>query len=204
MIRLGISVEGSTEREFVSRVLRPHLLRFECFVTPIDLRGNVSLDKIRSILPALLGSFDVVSTLYDYYGFKGRNQLSIDQLETAIGNLVNSQDRNRLIPYVQRYEFEALLFAVPDKSVEWLQGSSIQLSQMQEAVKSCGSPELINDSIETSPSHRMKKLFPGYNKKLHGPEIIELSGLTAIREQCPRFDYWLSQLENLNYRFSDK
>jgi hypothetical protein len=55
MTRLGISVEGATEREFVSRVLRPHLALFQVAVTAVDLRGNVSLDKIRGALPALLG-----------------------------------------------------------------------------------------------------------------------------------------------------
>ena len=78
MTRLGISVEGATEREFVSRLLRPHLARFGVTATAIDLRGNVSLDKIRGVLPALLGGFDRVSTLYDFYRFKGRGGLSIE------------------------------------------------------------------------------------------------------------------------------
>ena len=197
MTRLGISVEGATEREFVSRLLRPHLAKFGLTVTAVDLRGNVSLDKIRGVLPALLGGFDHVSTLYDFYRFKGRDDRSIDQLEVAIGELIDPQRRARLTPYVQRYEFEALLFAVPQHAVEWLQGSGRQLKAMQDAVRQCGSPELVNDSFETSPSHRMQKLFAGYDKKLHGPEIVELAGLEAIRKGCPRFDAWVVQLEGL-------
>lgn len=197
MTRLGISVEGATEREFVSRLLRPHLARFGLMVVAVDLRGNVSLDKIKGVLPALLGGFDHVSTLYDFYRFKGRGERSIDQLELAIGELVEPERRLRLTPYVQRYEFEALLFAVPQQTVEWLQGSANQIKAMQEAVKSSGSPEMINDSFETSPSHRMQKLFAGYDKKLHGPEIVELAGLAAIRKECPRFDAWVSKLEML-------
>ncbi|MDO8940555.1 MAG: DUF4276 family protein [Methylicorpusculum sp.] len=198
MKRLGISVEGSTEREFVSRVLGPHLMQLGCSVTAIDIQGNVSLDKIRGVLPRLLGSFDRVTTFYDYYGFKGRGQRSVEELEMAIRETIDPSFSNRLIPYVQKYEFEALLFAVPDKAIEWLQGSANQLNQMQEAVNRCESPESVNDSVETSPSHRMKKLFPGYDKKLHGPEIIELAGLANIRLHCPRFNNWLTQLENLN------
>lgn len=197
MIRLGISVEGATEREFASRLLRPHLARFDVAATAIDLRGNVSLDKIRGVMPALLCGFDHVSTLYDFYRFKGRGEMTIEQIELAIGNLVDSDRRSRLIPYVQRYEFEALLFAVPQQAVEWLQGSADQLKAMQEAVKRSGSPELVNDSFETSPSHRMQKLFSGYDKKLHGPEIVELAGLPAIRKECPRFDAWITHLEEL-------
>lgn len=198
MTRLGISVEGATEREFVSRLLRPHLSNFGVAVTAIDLGGNVSLDKIRRVLPALLGQFNHVSTLYDFYGFKGRGERSIDQLELAIGELVEIERRTHLVPYVQRYEFEALLFAVPDQAVEWLKGSAGQLAAMVDAVRQSGSPELVNDSVETSPSHRMQKLFAGYDKKLHGPEIIELAGLAAIRMECPRFDAWMSRLESLH------
>ncbi len=204
MIRLGISVEGATEREFVNRLLRPHLRRHEVEVTAIDLRGNVSLDKIRGVLPALLGGFDRVSTLYDYYQFKGRGTRNVDELEAAIADLVAPDQRSQLLPYVQRYEFEALLFAVPQHAVEWLQGSPDRGREMEEAVRRSGSPELVNDSYETSPSHRMQKLFPGYDKKLHGPEIIELAGLELVRKPCLRFDAWMTQLEQLGQtcRFS--
>ena len=197
MTRLGISVEGATEREFVNRVLRPHLAVSGITVTAIDLRGNVSLDKIRGVLPALLGSFKHVSTFYDFYGFKGREARSIEQLEAAIGALVDEERRGRLIPYVQRYEFEALLFGAPQQAVELMGGTQAQLEEMHQAVRRAGSPELVNDSFETSPSHRMKKHFAGYDKKLHGPEIVALAGLAAIRKECPRFDAWVSKLERL-------
>lgn len=197
MTRLGISVEGATEREFVNRVLRPHLAASGITVTAIDLRGNVSLDKIRGVLPALLGSFEHVSTFCDFYGFKGREDRSIEQLEAAIGALAGGDRRERLITYVQRYEFEALLFAVPQQAVEMMGGSKAQLEAMQQAVHRAGSPELVNDSFETSPSHRMKTYFAGYDKKLHGPEIVALAGLVAIRKECPRFDAWVTQLEQL-------
>lgn len=197
MTRLGISVEGATEREFVNNVLRPHLVNFGLTVTAIDLCGNVSLDKIRGILPALLGSFNKVSTLYDFYQFKGRKEMEILQLEAAIGALIDTNRRKRLIPYVQRYEFEALLFAVPQQAIELMGGSAVQLKEMEEAVRLSGSPELVNGSYETCPSRRMQKIFAGYDKKLHGPEIVKLAGLSAIRKVCPRFNIWVNRLENL-------
>jgi hypothetical protein len=197
MKRLGISVEGATEREFVNRLLRPHLTSFDVEATAIDIKGNVSLDKIRGILPALLGSFDTVSTLYDFYGFKGRGQLKIYELETEIHELIDLDRRPRLIPYIQQYEFEALLFAAPEQSVQWLGGSTAQLNEMQLAVKRAGEPELVNDSVSTSPSHRMQKIFSSYSKKLHGSEIIKIAGLNHIRTQCPRFHSWIEKLETL-------
>ena len=197
MTRLGISVEGATEREFVSRVLRPHLEAAGVTVTAIDLRGNVSLDKVRGVLPALLGSFVRVSTFYDLYGFKGRDARNIGQLEAAIAELVDVQRRARLIPYIQSYEFEALLFGVPQQAVDLMGGSAAQLAEMQLAVRQAGSPDRVNDSFETSPSHRMKEYFAGYDKKLHGPEIVALAGLVSIRKECPRFDAWVTKLEQL-------
>jgi hypothetical protein len=197
MKRLGISTEGATEREFVNRLLRPHLSQFGLTTTAIDMRGNISLDKIKESLPALFGSFDFVSTFFDFYGFKGRGQRTIIELESAILGLASVAQRQRFVPYVQQYEFEALLFAAPAEAVEWLGGTQLDLAAMQEAVRKCGSPERVNDSVETSPSHRMQALFSRYDKKLHGPEIVELAGLAGIRTQCPRFNSWLGRLEGL-------
>lgn len=195
--RLAISVEGATEREFVRRVLQPHLLLYGLDVRGIDIGGNVSLDKIRSELPGLLRSFDFVSTLYDLYGFKRREGRGVDQLESAIHALVEPHQQPRLIPYVQQYEFEALIFATPDIAVTHLQGRDKDLAVMQEAIRRSGTPEHVNDGVETSPSHRLKKLFGGYDKKRHGPEIVQMAGLDAIRQTCKRFDAWVTALERL-------
>lgn len=197
MIRLGISTEGATEREFVSKVLRAHLRQFDIEVTAIDMRGNISLDKIRGDLPRLLDGYDYVSTLYDFYGFKGRDRRTVEQLEAAISALVSDDLQRRLVPYIQQYEFETLLFAVPEQTVEWMQAPGNALAAMREAVRRAGSAEQVNDRRETSPSHRIRHLFAGYDKKLHGPEIIELAGLAAIRAECPRFSAWIERLEQL-------
>ena len=198
MIRLGVSTEGATEREFVNKVLRPHLDPYGIETTAVSLNGNVSLDRIRSILPVLFSGFERVSTLYDFYGFKSRARRTVEQLEAAIGALAEPGLRSRLLPYVQLHEFEALLFAVPEQTVEWLQAPRTALAAMRDAVRRAGTAENINDSPLTSPSHRLKDLFTGYDKKLHGPEIVELAGLDAVRAQCPRFDRWIRQLEQLH------
>lgn len=195
MTRLAISVEGATEREFVQRVLKPYLAPFGRQVTAIDLRGNVSLDKMAGHLPALFGSFDRVSTLYDFYGFKGRGACSVEELEAAMAGRVPEGRAQRFLPYIQKYEFEALLFAVPVPLVEWLGGGDAELALLAEAVHRSGSPENVNGAVETSPSHRLRSIFKSYDKKLHGPEVLELAGLQEIRLHCPRFHHWLAQLE---------
>lgn len=198
MTRLGISVEGATEREFVNRVLRPHLVGFGwTHVVGVDLGGNVSLDKIAAELPRLLGGFDHVSTLYDFYGFKNRDGRTVEALETAVAQRFNAARQARLTPYVQMYEFEALLFAAPEQTLATLGGPAARLQDLQLAVAEAGSPETVNDSPQTSPSHRLKTLFPKFDKKLHGPEIIARAGLAGIRVQCARFDAWVSRLESI-------
>ncbi len=198
MIRLGISVEGSTEREFINRILAPHLQPLSIQTRAVDIQGKVSLDRIKAVLPRLIHSFDHLSTLYDFYGFTRRGNHDAASLTTAIAETVPEQWRHRLIPYVQLHEFEALLFAVPEITVEQLGGSAKSLQKMQQAVAAAGNPEAVNDSPQTSPSHRLFDLFgTAFQKKIHGPKIIAAAGLPAIRAQCPRFDAWIARLEAL-------
>ena len=58
-------------------------------------------------------------------------------------------------------------------------------------------PEDINDSSETAPSKRIESLLPSYQKVVDGPEIIAAIGLEVVREECPRFNGWLTRLESL-------
>jgi hypothetical protein len=198
MMRLAISVEGATEREFVSRVLAPHLRRAGwAEVKPVDIGGNVSLDKIARALLPLLGSFAHVTTLYDFYGFKRRGGRGVEALEAAIAESVPVDRQRRLTPYVQLHEFEALLFASPAQTNEWMGGKPAHLAALQEALDECGHPEGINDRPETSPSHRLLAQYPHFDKKLHGPDIVELIGLAAVRQACLRFNRWIAQLEQL-------
>ncbi|MDD5298740.1 MAG: DUF4276 family protein [Rhodocyclaceae bacterium] len=198
MCRLGICVEGMTERIFVRDVLGPHLAGFGIWAHTLDLRGSVSLDRLAVVLPEAVANFDFLSTLFDYYGFKRRGHHTVDTLEAAMLGLVSEPSRPRLLPYVQRYEFEALLFAVPEETVAAVRASSAELLAMQAAVKACGEPEAINDSPQTSPSHRLQQIFSGrFNKPTHGPAIVAAAGLPAIRAECPRFDAWVTRLESL-------
>ena len=61
------------------------------------------------------------------------------------------------------------------------------------------SPELINDGSTTAPSKRINKFIPGYEdaKVSVAPLIAKKIGLPAIRQKCPHFDAWISQLEQL-------
>lgn len=99
------------------------------------------------------------------------------------------------IPYVMMHEFEGMLFSDCNQFAEAIYHPELKLP-MQEIREAFATPEEINDSYETSPSHRIKQLFPEYDKPLFGPFAIEAIGLEAIRLQCPHFRQWLETLEN--------
>jgi len=83
-VRLAISVEGHTEFEFCREALRPHLLAFDVYLEPkivVTQRnitgpnikgGSISLDRFKRETRPLLYSFDHVTTLYDFHGFRDR------------------------------------------------------------------------------------------------------------------------------------
>lgn len=104
----------------------------------------------------------------------------------------------RLIPYIQSYEFEALVLAVSHCLVDLFDAEDQQAGLVPLQADISGiPPEDINDSPLTSPSHRLRRLIPGYRKAVDGPDAIELAGLQAVRSVCPRFNDWLSRLERL-------
>lgn len=71
MVRIGISVEGTTEERFIKQVLAPYLAAKLIFVVPISMGGDVKLDRVKNELKCMAASFDYVTTFYDFYGFKG-------------------------------------------------------------------------------------------------------------------------------------
>lgn len=195
MIRLGVSVEGATEREFVTRVLAPFLSQRGIYASPVDMRGKVSLDRIGNELKGLIPTFDRVTTFYDYYGFYKRPKGGVEAVEQSIHELVDPEQRHLLIPYVQLYEFEALVLAAPDQAERTL-GELGLADKLRTIVDTAGGAENVNDGFETCPSRRIKALAAAYDKKLHGPVILEQS-LDTVRNQCPRFNGWVSSLLEL-------
>lgn len=211
-VRLAVSVEGHTEKEFCREVLRPHLLAFNVHIEPkivVTKRnlsgsnfkgGALSIERFRNEVRRLLPSFDYVTTFYDFYGF--RDRLPHETPDDLCLRMSKSLDCPRcLVPYVQVYEFEALLFTAPA-----VVGAFLQHDRLGEAlsaiVASCGGAEQINDEPNSAPSSRLATLFRDhlgerYDKAFHGPLLALEIGLPVIRSACPRFDAWLSRLEAL-------
>ena len=204
MIRLAISVEGQTEEEFVKQMLADHLWSKDITVQPVLLGGggDVTVERLAREMANLLPSFDCVTSLVDFYGFRGKGTATPDKLEKIIDAKVNdnighSWDQSRVFSYVQQHEFEGLLFSnvcgfaglidVPDGAVDALREIRSQFS----------TPEDINDSSDTAPSKRIAELIPRYQKVVDGSVLAAEIGLDAIRAECPRFNAWLTRLESL-------
>ncbi|MCQ8118048.1 DUF4276 family protein [Methylomonas rosea] len=197
MVRIGISVEGTTEERFVKSLLAPYLLKKGIYVTPVPLHGNVSIDRIKKELEKLGHSFNYISTFYDFYGFKSKDRDETKTtLESKIQHSVKKELREKLIPYVQMYEFEGLLFSSPEAIATVLQDETLSVWATNILVEFNNNPEAVNDSVETAPSKRFKK-STNYRKTTHGPNISKQIGLVRIRQMCSGFDDWLTKLEKL-------
>ena len=152
----------------------------------------------------LFWSYDYVTSLVDFYGFKGKGDLTPEQLQCEIHQKVNGRiSRNwngtRVFPYVQQHEFEGLLFANVERfaalSMEDVDSACVE--KLRWIRQQFATPEDINDSSTTAPSKQIKRLIPRYDKRVDGPLVAMEIGLCRIRAECPRFNQWLTRLESL-------
>ncbi len=210
MTRLAIVVEGETEEEFVKRVLAK--LLYGVGVIPhaiiprrrgITSGGALRINQLASQMYRLSWNFDIITSFFDLYGFPGRpSGESVEDLEGQINEEVDKLfgedwDRSRVFAYVQKHEFEGLLFS--DVGVfEHVPNVSQSSIRLLAEIRACfPTPEDIDDGPTTAPSKCILKLVPGYRKRLYGPILAEEAGLVRIRAECPRFDSWVSRLESL-------
>jgi len=211
MIRVALSVEGQTENEFCKKVLTPFFREYSIEMTSIIVTtskdkcgrkykgGCINLERIKSEIQKLLPSYDYVTTFYDFYGFSNRPSDDIEKLEKIIYELFHNV---KLIPYVQKYEFETLLFSKPEYFIDYF-GNNQVTQAMQQIVDEYIDIELINDSFETAPSKRLEKLFAlegeQYNKVYHGEGIAYDIGIDTMRLYAKRFNAWIEKIIGLQH-----
>jgi len=109
---------------------------------------------------------------------------------------VGEDAARQFLPYVQMYEFEGLLFSDVEKLA-----SGLGVTEVRDSFAAIrdgfSTPEEINDSPETAPSKRLLALMDRYEKPLYGSLAALEIGLDKIRNECGRFDGWVSRLEKL-------
>ncbi len=220
MTRVLISVEGQTEEAFCRDVLGPHLANYGVYATSVVLttkraangskfKGGASgWSQIRQELFDLLAdtSARAVTTMYDFYGLPSDIR-SFATVTAATGNsshtaiaieneIVQQIGDQRLRPYLQLHEFEALVFAA-EAIAERRSGLQTVGSMIRQAVSDAGGAEMVNEDPSTAPSKRLIHSWPGYVKTIDGPAIAGAAGLDSLRLSCPHFGSWLDWLEGL-------
>ena len=203
LVRVAIVAEGQTEAEFTTEVLADHLRPRNVEPTPVVMDGNVSAQRLAVDMAKLYGSYNAVTSLVDFYGFKQKRSSTVEQLEAEVRDLVLKRihhhwDERRVFPYVQRHEFEALLFTDVD-AFSYIGVNEEGVGRLQEVRSRFATPEDINDHHDTAPSKRISQVVP-YNKVADGPVVAAQIGLEKMRSACPRFGAWLGRLEALGSR----
>jgi len=223
MARLLVHVEGQTEETFVHEILRDHLMAAGYRDVSVRLAGNPRKQRggvgawqgiKRDILRHLKEDRSAIhAMIVDYYGmprdWPGREQalrmnsssvkaqyvesVLLDDIMEAMGG---GFDPRRFAPLVMMHEFEALLFSDPDGFARGI-GRADLVPEFRAVRQAFQNPEEINDSVETAPSKRILRIFPGYEKPLFGVLASLEIGLMPIRRECPHFNSWLRQVEAL-------
>lgn len=220
MIRVHVICEGQTEEMFVNEVLADSFRAkgIELYPSlvgkPGHKGGNFKFERLlNDVENRLLGDTTSYCTaFYDYYGlpesFPGKNEANdllspVDKATHMNGVLVEKLTEKlgdnavrRFIPYIQMYEFEALLFSDPE-SLAMSIGCEGTKERFRTIRDQFDSPESINNSPQTAPSKRIGNLCTGYDKVTAGSIAAMDMGLDNIRSECSLFDTWLKEIEGL-------
>lgn len=216
MKRLYIIVEGQTEEEFVKELLIPYLFSEHKVydVRPIKIStsktskgGFINYHHLYNDAMRYLKSETniVVTTFVDYFRMptnmpsyancmsKTKVEEKIDCLQNAIKASIGYEN---FIPYIQKFEFETLLFS-DNIGFEELYDEKVY-TKTQAIIDEYDNPENINSHPNTAPSKRIIQIMAEndelYNKVADGNIIALEIGFEKILEKCPRFKMWIEQL----------
>lgn len=220
MIRVHVICEGQTEEMFINEVLFGFLGRKGVHLYPAlvgkpgQKGGALRLERLfTDVRERLLNdTCAYCTTFFDFYGlpddFPGKREaqckkssreksrLLLEALTESFRSKLGDDPLRRFIPYVQMHEFEGMLFSDAAALARGI--NQVALGTSFQAIRNAfDSPEDINDSPTTAPSKRIRRLFSGYEKPLHGSLAAMEIGLDTIRGECPVFDEWLRHIEAL-------
>jgi len=215
-----IVVEGPTEKEFVDECLKPYWIEkyglYDVHVrilgVPGKKGGDVRIARLQKDVELLLKqrSDAFVTTLVDYYGIRTdipdyqacQALPTIDEriecLEKGLYTLIDSK---QFIPYLQKHEFETLLFASGNSLAKYLTPKSC--AAIEKMNKDLGGAENINTA--NPPSYRLAEIISGnepfrYRKVAYGSTLALEIGLPTILHECPRFAAWVERIGKLANR----
>jgi len=222
MKRIHIICEGQTEEMFIKELLYLPFLDRGLILVPALIGkpghkgGNFRIERLLpDVRNRLLGDPDsFCTTFFDFYGlppeFPGKaaaseftNAKPKEKAETVCNAMIETltapigpDAMQRFIPYIQMFEFEALLFSDPEGLARGVESPELS-DHFKQIRRSFDSPESINDCPQTAPSKRISKKVVGYQKPIYGSLAAMEIGLPSMRQECAGFDAWLTQLEGL-------
>jgi len=216
-MRLRFLVEGNTEGNYINQILIPYLLGIgiKAFsaqkVTTSSHRerqfkgGSVSYEKfIRELIRLIKSDTNAIyTTMLDYYAlpkdFKNTDNDTPEAIEDKIKNDIENEIGSyptRIIPYIQKHEFETLLLVKPQEIGNYF-GDTNKVSGLLSEIRGYSDIEDINNTPEGAPSKRIERYFPAYvsSKSTAGPIIAKRIGLDLMRTRCKKFNAWINKIE---------
>jgi hypothetical protein len=157
----------------------------------------------------------VVTTLFDLYGFPSDIPCYMEaQLYDPISKASKYEQQMRsdissivgfsanFHPYIQPYEFEALMFSNPEITARMIASTeqdAVQMRvKMEVIMESFPSPEHINGKY--APSKRLEEIIPNFKKNKAGRAgyswmAAKEIGIPELRQKCSNFNEWIEMME---------
>lgn len=211
MPRLIFIVEGDSEQRFINEHLVIYLSskfsRVPMHAQKITTNrkknvkgGNVNYELLKNEVRRTFAQGDVLITTFldffrlptDYPDFTV-DVKQIGKIEDAVrADCSAIIPPTSFLPYIQKHEFETLLFANPAGFTNVV--NSTEMSGILNVLKKFSTPEDINGSPETAPSKRLLSIF-NYKKVADSALVMKDVDIDMLRKRCPRFDTWVGRLE---------
>lgn len=216
MKRVVIVVEGQTEQEFVNQCIAPYMFHkygipsvsARLIGTPGHKGGAVKYIRLKKDLDILIRENDtIISTFIDFFKLGNdfpettscQTHKDISQritcLEQALADATNSRF---FIPYIQKYEFEALLFSSESGFRKYFGQNGCK--ELEEVNRQFANPEDINST--QPPSYRLVDIVGrhenfAYRKVLYGNILALEIGIEIMMIRCSRFADWIARLGHM-------
>lgn len=222
MKKIVFIVEGDSEDEFVKRIITPYFVsksipnyQVKSIIVTMSGGGHGfnNIEHFKNTIKPILYSKDepIITSFIDHYRLNSEKKLpgyseciketdierKLDRMEEMLHEEVQKIKAYRFFrPYIQRHEFETLLFADPEHGFD-LEDNRIK----QDIITLCSffkSIEDINSTPEGAPSVRLSEIYNKHKKKYNkGADAVDIAELTTIEkmfDNCPRFKKWIDNL----------
>ncbi|MBQ2258337.1 MAG: DUF4276 family protein [Lachnospiraceae bacterium] len=203
-----ILCEGETEDLFVRNILSPYLQMKNVYTDTVILGGVSRYAGIKKDLEKLGKSrkYDLLTTMLDYYklpqdvpGVKTCKEVEPCRIAEHIEKSIHEDLKEKMLagqflPYIQMHEFESLLFSDVDCFEKCNGIKPKMIAELKSEVGEFETPEHVNNSEQTAPSKRIKRIFGSYQKTIDGISVAQAIGIETMMKRCSHFARWIENL----------